>query len=353
MYSLSYLYQTLGDSDFADRAELAAFNALPAAVLGDWWAHQYVTQPNQPYSTQLEAPFPFWNVNGRGQTFGLEPDYPCCTINHVQGYPKFLANSWVTVGKDGLGHALLSPSSVATTLVNGAKVTIQVDTHYPFTDTLKYIINSSEPFVFYVRIPSWTATFAVVSSNRVVDTSLDRLNSTTGMYPIPLPAGNMQVTVSLTSRSITLVPRANNSVAIMHGPLLYTMDVGYDASHTAPRDYKLENGRLVGKIPSKSKDWEIINTKPWNIAIDVGTLKAKSRYENETMEALSIPQQVWSPGGPPIYLEAEGCEVDWPLFRGVPGEVPTNRVCRGARRIAKFWPVGSAKIGMVELPTIQ
>src|ERR1700712_5620091 len=38
MYSLSYLYQALGDTSFADQAEKAAFNALPAAVMGDWWA---------------------------------------------------------------------------------------------------------------------------------------------------------------------------------------------------------------------------------------------------------------------------------------------------------------------------
>jgi hypothetical protein len=32
MYSLSYLYQTMGDNNFADRCELAAFNALPVMV---------------------------------------------------------------------------------------------------------------------------------------------------------------------------------------------------------------------------------------------------------------------------------------------------------------------------------
>lgn len=154
MYSLSYLYQALGNNYYADRAELAAYNALPAQVMPDWWARQYMAEPNQPWTKNLSAT-PFSDVNTVGQQYTLEGNYPCCTVNHPQGYPKFLAASYVQVGSDGLAHALLAPANVSTTLKNGARVTIVTDTNYPFDIDILYTVTTDAPFDFYVRVPGW------------------------------------------------------------------------------------------------------------------------------------------------------------------------------------------------------
>lgn len=71
MYSLSYLYQSLGDRDFADRCELAAFNALPVSITSDQWARQYLALANEPFANQLTDPNPFWNVGQYGIIYGL------------------------------------------------------------------------------------------------------------------------------------------------------------------------------------------------------------------------------------------------------------------------------------------
>ena len=71
MYSLSYLYQALGDRDLADRCERAAFNALPAAFTRDHWGHQYLTVPNQPFAHKLEDPNPFWNTGVQSIMYGI------------------------------------------------------------------------------------------------------------------------------------------------------------------------------------------------------------------------------------------------------------------------------------------
>jgi hypothetical protein len=339
MYSLSYLYQASGDATFADRAELAAFNALPAAVTGDWWAHQYLTQPNQPYSKVLDET-PFWNVKPNGQTFGLEPNYPCCTVNHPQGYPKFLSHSWVKVGNDGLGHALLSPTALTTTLGNGANVTIDVETNYPFDDVLTYNIQASKPFTLYLRIPSWTD-----KSQSMISTPTSKIkgvspDSVTGLQGVSVQTGKSVVTLSL-SRSIRTTQRNNGAVAIFQGPFLFTLDVGHAATS------KKESNPVAPDAPSKLREWKILPENVWNVAVDLTKLKDSS---NTTTDAL--PDRVWAYGAPPNRLEAEGCEIEWPFYKGVPGPVPKNVTCKGKRLNLRFLPVGSAKIGMTELPTL-
>ena len=84
MFSLSYLYKSVGDKAFADRCELAAFNALPVMTTPDFWAHQYVAQTNQPYSMPLPES-PFFNVNNRGQTYGLEPHFVSAITSRTSG----------------------------------------------------------------------------------------------------------------------------------------------------------------------------------------------------------------------------------------------------------------------------
>jgi Beta-L-arabinofuranosidase, GH127 len=356
LYSLSYLYQALGDVSFADQAEKIAFNALPVHLMPDWWAHNYGTQPNGPYAVPLQDT-PFWNMNDYSPTYGLEPDYPCCTVNHPQGYPKFLAASWAGVGHDGLAHVLLTPGAVTTNLGAGNAVHATCETNYPFDSTLQYGVNASAPFTFYVRVPSWAS--ASSSSLTINDTSTSLApDPHSGLHSISLGSGSTSFAITLSSGSstpaITLQHRANDSVAVFAGPLLYSLSISSNTTTSPLLDFR-QQPLPSGYAPPQVKDYAISNTSAWNIAIDTSTLAFHSNISSSAGPGYKLPNPIWAPGAPPTRITGKGCAIAWPIWKGVPGPVPpkSQRQCLGDVLDVVLVPYGSAKLHMSELPTVD
>jgi hypothetical protein len=340
MYSLSYLYQSLGDRFFADRAELAAYNALPAMLVPNWWAHQYVAETNQPISHQLGNP-PFWNVNNWGQTFGLEPNYPCCTVNHPQGYPKFISNSFVRNGDNGIAHALLSPGFVEATTNTGTQVSITSSTNYPFSYTFEYTVSANAPFTFSVRVPLWATSGSVAVNGG--SASPVSPNADTGLHDISLQQGSSTIEYTL-STDVRAEPRANETVSIYHGTLLYSIPINASVT-TSSSNY--------AGAPSDAVQYEWDPTSPWNYAIDPTTLtyNAGSLSSND-----SLPNPIWTLNAPPVTISAMVCQIDWSLTDDgyAPNPpLPGSRNCTGDPFEVQLVPYGSAKLHIAEIPTVS
>lgn len=364
MYSMSYLYQMLGDNYFADRCELAAFNALPVSITGDHWARQYLALASEPYAEELDGTNPFWNVGNKGIVYGLEPNYPCCTVNMPQGLPKFLSASFVRVSENGIGHALLGPAQVSTTTVSNTSVTVACDTNYPFSSILNYNITASAPFTLYLRVPSW---FVPANSSISIDGNgalypLDP-DPSTGMTPIALPAGISTVRYTLCA-TIQVLPRANSTVAIYHGSLLYALDVGQTMTTLAPDFYNVTyaNGSdpynvSTPVVPAQVHDHAFTNTKPWNIAIDTSTLVFHTTINGSYETAL--PNPIFDYGAAPTYITGKGCQIAWPLYNGLPAPLSalangtTYRNCTGNVTDVVLRPYGTLKVHMAELPLVD
>ncbi|KAE9986374.1 hypothetical protein EG328_005877 [Venturia inaequalis] len=407
MYSLTYLYQTLGDSSFADRVELAAFNALPVALTPDWWAHQYLTQPNQPAAKYLSET-PWWNVNGWGNTYGLEPNYPCCTVNHPQGYPKFLSGMFVGVGENGLAHALLGPGRVEMTLPSGAAVKVSCLTNYPFSNAFTYTVDSSAPFEFGIRIPGWhipspSSTIKISTTSPSGHISAKSVSISpdahSGLQTLPLSTGTSTITLTL-SHTINIIPRANSSIAIQAGPLLYALQIpsyntstavkAFDQAGTAnpfsptanatnttnssnPTPASPLSPSVNGAIPPEVRDYQYLpqNGAKWAIAIDPSTLSFHSKFRDQRESGIdteqtepnlrqaepSLPNPLWTGDGEgmPTWIEAKGCEIAWDTLKGGPGPVPAagERKCLGEGFAVKLIPYGGAKVHMSEFPTVE
>lgn len=324
MYSLSYLYQAFGDNSYADRCERAAFNALPVSITSDHWARQYIALPNEPFAERLHGPTPFWNVGGDGIIYGLDTNYPCCTVNMPQGLPKFLSASYVKVGENGIGHALLSPAEVHTRTESGTTVQISCNTSYPFGTVLNYHVNSSAPFTLFLRVPGWAdlSHSTIEINGNGAENPVDP-DVHTGMTRISLLEGINKVTYKL-GASIHVEPRANGSVSIYHGSLLYALDVGQSVTSLPVSIYKANETfhALDGpaQMPIQTHESAFANTRPWNIAIDPNSLEFHMHPTNTTISSLKKP--IFDYEAPPTYITAKGCQIHWALYRGIPAALP-------------------------------
>ncbi|KAI0842957.1 hypothetical protein F5Y06DRAFT_77736 [Hypoxylon sp. FL0890] len=342
-FSMAWIYQYLGDNDLADWAEQVAFNAVPAQIFPDWWSHQYVQQENQPWSRNLTVSPEMWvNVGSYGNVFGLEPNYPCCTVNHGQAYPKFLANSFTGTEDGGIAHVLLIPGSISTSLGNN-KVTIQADTNYPFGMNLNYLVTSDSDFTFYVRIPGWADSSSTITGP---DGKTNRVSpSDQGLQKIQLGHGTSHISINFNTEP-RVVTRANNTAAIYYGPLLYSLYIDAEVSDVPPIAFS------GGSVPSTSTTSQthdhIIEPKSiWNVAIDPSQI----RVAQADVSTLSNP--IWDLNAPPIELRVAAVEIDWPTEFDTAANPPLEPQITGKPFSARFVPYGSAKIHMAQLPVVN
>ena len=75
-----------------------------------------------------------------------------------------------------------------------------------------------------------------------------------------------------------------------------------------------------------------------------------------TDPSYQLANPIFEPGGPPGYVTAKACLIEWPLFKGsVPGYAPTGeaRKCVGGVEEVRLIPYGAAKTHMAELAVID
>ncbi|KAL5485522.1 hypothetical protein ACEPAI_8164 [Sanghuangporus weigelae] len=335
MFSGSYLFQVSGDLKYADRVERITYNALPATLTGDMWSRQYLQEQNQ-IAAQNMDPNPFPNDGSYSNVFGLEPNYPCCTVNHGQGFPKFVTNSFVKTNDNAsLVQVYFGPVAVHTVLAGDNTVSVAVDTLYPFSDAVNVAVSATKAFTYLVRIPSWVSG-ATVSVNGDDANGIQADNS--GLAAIDLPAGDSTFTLNLPSE-ITIENRPNNSVAIHRGPLNYAFDIPRNQTVLAQN---ADEPRAV--------DLQFEATAPWQYAIDPTTLK----FNAGTPQGGQLPSPIFDSGLPPISIDATGCLIEWPVAGDTfASDPPQNVSCVGNARTIKLIPLGATKLRISEFPVFD
>ncbi|PCH35389.1 hypothetical protein WOLCODRAFT_139880 [Wolfiporia cocos MD-104 SS10] len=356
MFSLEMNYATLGAPEWAELLERIAYNSLPAQSTPDWWAHQYLQQTNQIWVANHSEGV-VWTDGPYSNVMGMEPNYPCCTVNHPQGWPKFWSNSFLYADNGtALAHVSLGPATLSTDLPSGVSANVTVETLYPFGSTLSYTIAASAPFTFYIRVPGWSQSKSTISINGSDARALSP-DATTSLQSIEVKAGETAIDLYL-DMQVEIEPRSNGSIAVYRGPLLYAVDLAHNQTETyAMRSPgPLEFIETLPNVPPSDEtlydnhthDHFWLATDSWNIAIDPSTLV----FHEDSVDEL--PYYVWDTAAQPQSMTASACEIDWPTLLGDADWPPTSpNTCLGDTFSVTLRPIGGTRLRIGEIPTMS
>lgn len=232
-------------------------------------------------------------------------------------------------------------------MINHGLVTVDCETNYPFEDVFIYKIQAEKPFDLYVRQPTW-ATKATLTASGSKDATF---NTTSGLHKISIQAGISTATYIIDT-SIRIEPRANDTIAIYRGALLYAFEVAANITSTGPHHYRNLTLYSSDYAPPQAKDYIMLNATAWNIAIDPSTIV----YHPRANVFKPLPTPIFASGKPPMYMTAKACLIEWELFNGTTPGWPialAERKCLGDVFEAKLVPYGSAKLRMSEIAVID
>ena len=322
MYSYEHLFAATGESKWAERLEMLAFNALPATISDDMWTHQYDQLSNQIACEKFPAKPIFRTNGGESHLFGLEPNYGCCTANFNQAWPK-LALSAFMHNEDTVINALLIPAELKT-----ANEHIILETNYPFENSFKYTVEVKEAITFKIRIPSFAKNLTVNG-----ETTDEKELS------FDLIAGEkLEINVAFDATP-EFIDRPHGLKSVKCGSLVFSVPIKHEK-----KMLEYERDGVERKFPYC--DYELIPVSDWNYA-----------YSSNLLEVIKngVAEVPFSSVNPPVMIKAGVKKIDWGYEDGydtVCAKIPESREPMGDEEEILLYPYGCAKLRMTEIPKI-
>ncbi|EOL45357.1 hypothetical protein RV11_GL000211 [Enterococcus phoeniculicola] len=318
MFSMEILLKIFGETEFGDRWERAAFNALPAAISRDWLAHQYDQQVNQISCNHAKRN---WTENNEdANIFGLEPHFGCCTANMHQGWPKFVSNLWM---RDEVG---LVCQSISPCIVNDGDVEIKVEGNYPFELSAKLTVSSTINQVLKIRIPIWVKKIVIQKNGKEYPQEIS------GSYLVISHENGICTYEISYAAEIIKEWRGQRAVGITYGPLIFALPIQENWQITAGED--------------PFYDWEVLPESDWCYA-----LATDEDYKIENN--LSLKKQVFDSLNSPIWIKTIGWKVTNWSIKDHSADTPPYTVKTDSQKELTLVPYGGAKLRIAEFPTVD
>ncbi len=328
MYSLENLIQVTGDVKWSDQLEYIAYNALPAAISPDMWSHQYDQMVNQVECSRIEeGKQPFRTNNGEAHIFGLEPHFGCCTANFNQAWPKFALSTFMKT-KKGIACTAFAPAEVETT-INDQKVKIDLETDYPFRNTMQFTVQVERPCAFDIdiRVPAFCSS-ATINGKQAKSGEYYHISK------VWTDGETIDVILYYESEFIN---RPEEMIAVRRGPLLLSIAIEEEWN-------KIDYGENETLRVYPHCDYEVTPVSPWNYAY------VDKEIDFQFHQVADMP---FNPAEPPLEASAKVVEIDWPQKDGVVTRTPAGRKPMSEVKQVKLLPYGCTNLRMTEVPFIK
>ena len=199
-----YLLRATGDSRYADNLERIVFNALLMVKEpdsnGDYFYYSnYAADADKTYYPQK---------------------WPCCSGTLVQGVADYVKNIYFRA-PDGLAVTLYAPSRVRFT-EKGTSVTVEQRTEYPLSEkvTLSVTCDAPATFALRLRIPGWLQQRPTLRLNgKPVAHTTHRGFAV--LYRTWRSGDSVTLELPQNFHTEPIDDLHPNTVALMHGPLMY------------------------------------------------------------------------------------------------------------------------------------
>lgn len=339
MHSFEMLTKISGNPLWADRCEELAFNSLPAALTPDLKGLHYLTCANQ---VQLDKDNKSPGIQNEGTMFSYSPYevYRCCQHNVSHGWPYFAEELWLGTADAGLCASLYAASEVTAKVAGGSSVRISETTDYPFSDTIRLKVSTSQPagFPLYLRIPGWCTDASVKVNGKTI-----KVNAAPLQY-IRLErswADGDKVELRLPMRvEVRRWPKNHDAASVSYGPLTFSLKVGERWARYGGTD--------------NWPEYEVFPTTDWDYGLILDSKKPEKLFK-VFRKTGPLATQPFTPGDAPIELHARARKI--PAWKqdslGLIGKLQDSPIMSDQPvETITLIPMGAARLRVSEFPVI-